>query len=60
MNYQTSLSDAEAIGFMKQDSSTQTSESDLRQLKDVLTSFEQLRSFAEKLNAGHKERVFEI
>lgn len=51
MNYQTSLSDAEAIGFMKQDSSTQTSDSDLRQLKDVLTSFEQLRSFAEKLNA---------
>jgi hypothetical protein len=52
MEYQTSISDIEAIGFLKQDSSTQTTESELMQLRDVLISFEKLRSFAEKLNAG--------
>ena len=52
MDYSTSISDAEAIGFLKQDSATQTTETELLQLKDMLATFERLRAFAEKLNGG--------
>ena len=52
MEYKTSVADGEVIGFLKQDSATQTSESELMQLKDILRSFEQLRAFAERINEG--------
>lgn len=50
----------EIVGFIRQDQASQTNSTHLAQLKDILSAFESLRGFAEKLNAGSIDCFFFI